>query len=103
VKQQEAWTEASALRTEEHRTEHFYTARHLYDRAIELRLVAAEYQARMAAASSGPLLERSFIAGQINVLNYQLELILLHASEDRALELQWRSMDALSEMFSYRL
>ena len=103
VKQQRAFTDASALRTAEHRTEHFYEARHLYDRALELRRAADEYGARMQNAASSVLLERSFEAGQINTLSYQMELMLLQDSQDRLLELEWQAVDALAELYRYTL
>ena len=103
VKQQRAFTDASALRTAEHRTEHFFEARHLYDRALELRRAADEYGARMQSAGSSVLLERSFEAGQINTLSFQMELMLLQESQDRHLELEWQAIDALAKLYKYTL
>jgi outer membrane protein, heavy metal efflux system len=103
VKQQRAFTEASTQRTAEHRTEHFYEARHLYDRALELRRVADEYGARMRSVDNISLLERSFEAGQINTLSYQMELMLLQESQDRHLELLWQAFDALAQLYKYQL
>ncbi|MBL7939369.1 MAG: TolC family protein [Flavobacteriales bacterium] len=103
VKQQKAFTEASQLMTEEHRTEHFYEARHLYDRALELRRTADDYAARMMATNSIPLLEKAYEAGQLTTLAYKMELMLRQESEDRLLQLQWQSMDAMAELFKYQL
>lgn len=103
VKQQRAFTQASALMTEEHRTEHFYEARHLYDRATELRRSAQEYAERLGTTDSTPLLAKAFDAGQLTTLSYQMELMLRQESEDRLLDLEWQSMDALAELFQYLL
>lgn len=103
VKQQRAFTEASQLKTEEHRTEHFYEARHLYDRALELRRTADDFAARLQVTNSTPLLEKAYAAGQLTTLTYQMELMLRQESEDRLLELEWQSMDAMTELFKYQL
>ena len=103
VKQQKQWTEAHALRTEEHRVEHFYEARHLYDRAFALRAAAKQYEQRLAGANSVALLEKAFNAGQITTLEYQMELLLLRESMDRWLRLEMEHQDALAELFQYKL
>jgi outer membrane protein, heavy metal efflux system len=103
VKQQQQWTAAHALRTAEHRVEHFYEARHLYDRAIALRAAAEEFEQRLAGANSSTLLEKAFNAGQITTLEYQMELLLLRESMDRWLRLEMEYQDALAELFKYRL
>lgn len=103
VKQQQQWTQAHALRTEEHKVEHFYEARHLYDRAVALRTAAKEFEQRLAGASSVALLEKAFNAGQLTTLEYQMELMLLQESMDRWLGLELQYQDALAELFKYRL
>ncbi len=103
VKQQRAFTEASQSKTEEHRTEHFYEARHLYDRAVELRRTADDFATRLQVTNSVPLLDKAYAAGQLTTLSYQMELMLRQESEDRLLELEWRTMDAMAELFKYRL
>ena len=103
VKQQQQWTEAYTLRTEEHKVEHFFEARHLYDRAVALRTTANQYAQRMAGASSVALLEKAFNAGQLTTLEYQMELLLLQESLDRWLEMERQYQDALAELFQYRL
>ena len=103
VKQQKQWTEAYALLTEEHRVKHFYEARHLYDRAMELGNIASSFNQRLDATSNEALLERSFKAGQITVLEYQMELMLRQESLDRALELEREHHLAVAEVFKYML
>ncbi|MBK7553233.1 MAG: TolC family protein [Flavobacteriales bacterium] len=103
VKQQQQWTEAHTLRTAEHKVEHFYEARHLYDRTVALRATANDYQQRLAGASSVALLEKAFHAGQLTSLEYQMELMLLQESTDRWLALELHYQDALAELFKYRL
>lgn len=103
VKQQIAFTQASQLMTEEHRTEHLYEARHLYDRALELRRITNDFASRMRSTDSRTLLQKAYEAGQHTTLDHQLELMLRQECEDRSLQLEWQSMDALVELFQYRL
>lgn len=103
VQQQKQWTTAHTSSVEEHRMEHLYEARHLYDRAIALRASLHDYAQRLSAASSIALLEKSFSAGQMSTLEYQMELLLLQESTDRLLDLEREYHDAMAEVFKYRL
>ena len=103
VKQQKQWTTAYGLLTEDHRVEHYYEAQHLYNRTVELRAIATDFSARLNATQNELLLEKSFNAGQITVLEYQMELMLRQESMDRWLGLELQYQDALAELFKYRL
>jgi cobalt-zinc-cadmium efflux system outer membrane protein len=101
VKQQQQWTTAYGLLTEEHRVAHYYEAQHLYNRTVELRAVAADYSARLGATQSEPLLEKAFNAGQITVLEYQMELMLRQEALDRWLSLERDQHLAEVELMKY--
>mgnify|MGYP003394315853 CR=1 FL=1 len=103
VKQQKQWTTANGLLTEEHRVEHYYEAQHLYNRTVELRVIAADFGARLGATQSESLLEKAFNAGQITVLEYQMELMLLMEATDRWLSLERYHQLAVAELMKYRL
>lgn len=103
VKQQKQWTAAHTSSVEEHRMEHLYEARHLYDRALAMRASLLGYQQRLAGANSTALLERSFDAGQMSTLEFQMELLLLQESTDRWLQLEREYHDAMAEVWAYRL
>lgn len=103
VKQQQQWTAAHTSSVEEHRMEHLYEARHLYDRALAMRASLLDYQQRLAGANSTALLERSFDAGQMSTLEFQMELLLLQESTDRWLQLEREYHDAMAEVWAYRL
>lgn len=103
VKQQQQWTTAYTLRTDEHKLEHLYEARHLYDRAVAMRTALLDFQQRLGGANSTELLEKSFAAGQMSTLEYQMELLLLKESTDRWLQLEHEYQEAMAEVFKYRL
>ncbi|MBL7951286.1 MAG: TolC family protein [Flavobacteriales bacterium] len=103
VKQQQQWTTAYTLRTDEHKLEHLYEARHLYDRAVAMRTSLLDFQQRLGGANSTDLLEKSFEAGQMSTLEYQMELLLLKESTDRWLQLEREYQEAMAEVFKYKL
>ncbi|MBL7953088.1 MAG: TolC family protein [Flavobacteriales bacterium] len=103
VRQQKRWSEAYSLLTEEHRVKHFYEARHLYDRAMELQNITAAFVQRAQADDSELLLERSFSAGQISVLEYQMESLLIQQNRERALALERDHRLAVADVLSYLL
>ncbi|MBK8339821.1 MAG: TolC family protein [Flavobacteriales bacterium] len=103
VKQQQQWTTATGLLTEEHRLEHYYEAKHLYDRTVELQAISADFSARLNATQNESLLEKAFNAGQITVLEYQMELMLRQESMDRWLGLERDHRLAVVELFAYLL
>ena len=102
VKQQKQWTSAHASSVEEHRMEHLYEARHMYDRAKALGASYADFARRLSGASSIHLLERSFAAGQMTTLEYQMELMLLQESTDRLLQLEREYNEAMAEVWAHR-
>lgn len=103
VKQQKQWTSAYGLLVEEHRVEHYFEAQHLYDRTVELQAISRDFSSRLSATQSEDLLEKAFNAGQITVLEYQMELMLRQESTDRWLTLERDYQLALAELFKYLL
>lgn len=82
--------------------EHLYEARHMYDRAKALGASYADFARRLSGASSIHLLERSFAAGQMTTLEYQMELMLLQESTDRLLQLEREYNEAMAEVWAHR-
>jgi outer membrane protein, heavy metal efflux system len=103
VKQQQQWTTAYGLLTEQHRLEHYYEAQHLYDRTVELRAIAADFSERLNATQNESLLEKSFNAGQLTVLEYQMELMLRQESTDRWLTLERDQHLATADLMKFTL
>jgi outer membrane protein, heavy metal efflux system len=88
---------------EEHHTIHYSEIRQLYDKAVSLDSAITDYKEALNALNNEALLTKSLSAGQMNTLQYYMELTLLYDSRDKYLELEKEYHKALAALFRHTL
>ena len=88
---------------EEHRTEHYYTIKRLYEKYQSLQAGMDEYRQSLLTINSLDLLDKALAGGQITTLEYFVEQSLLYESRDRLLELEREVAEVLTELTKYQL
>ena len=88
---------------EEHRTEHYYAIKRLYEKYQSLQAGLDEYRQSLLSLNNLDLLDKALQAGQITTLEYFVEQSLLYESRDRLLELEREVAEVLTELTKYQL
>lgn len=103
VAYQQLQTAFYAGQIEEHRTEHYYEIKRLYEKYQNLGVGLEEYRQNLFSLNNLDLLNKALQAGQITTLEYFVEQSLLYESWDRLLELEREVAEALAELYKYQL
>ena len=88
---------------EEHRTQHYYEIKRLYEKYQNLGVGLDEYRQNLLSLNNLDLLDKALQAGQITTLEYFVERSLLYESLDRLQELEREVAKALAELYKYQL
>jgi outer membrane protein, heavy metal efflux system len=88
---------------EEHHTTHYSEIRQLYDKAVSLDSAITDYKEALNSLNNEALLRKSLSAGQMNTLQYYMELTLLYESRDKYLELEKEYHKAMAALFRHIL
>jgi cobalt-zinc-cadmium efflux system outer membrane protein len=73
---------------EAHRTEHYNTVKELHGKFTQLKESMESYQSDLQQLAGSVFLDKSLQAGQINTLEYFMELTIYYDSQDRYLEIE---------------
>ncbi len=103
VAYQQLQTAFYAGQIEEHRTEHYYEIKRLYEKYQNLGVSLEEYRQNLLSLNNLDLLNKALQAGQITTLEYFVEKSLLYESRDRLLELEREVAEVLTELYKYQL
>lgn len=101
--QQQLQSAFYAGQTEEHRTEHYYDIKRLYEKYQSLQTGLDEYRRSLLSLNNMELLDKALQAGQITTLEYFVEQSLLYESQDRLLELEREVALAAAGLYKFEL
>ncbi len=100
---QQLQTQYYNAQLEEHHTAHYSEIRQLYDQATSLDSTLTGYREALSQLNNEPLLRKSLNAGQMNTLQYYVELTLLYESRDKFLELEKEYHKVMAALFRHTL
>ena len=103
MKAQRQSLDYSSLRLQEHRIEHRYSNKEVYDRYLSVKQALSETQSILEDLSTLPMLEKALRLGQITSIEYGNELSLYYSSQERLLELEKDYHLAIAELFKFML
>lgn len=102
VKQQKVSLQYAQANLDEHRTEHFYEIKQLYDRFVLLKESVEEYEKTLAAMNTKVLLNKALEVGHISTIEYFMELNFYEQAFDRYLETEAEYYRSVAELLRYR-
>ena len=103
TQQQQAQVQFSNLQVEDHRNEHFYEIKRLYDQQAALKTTLDQYQTVLSSIQSTTLLDKALALGEITTLEYFLELSLYQNAILYSLSTEWEYQAILVQLFKYNL
>lgn len=103
VRAQSQSLEYSSLRMQEHRVEHRYFNRGIYDKHLAIKQALSETHGILNNLNSIPMLEKALRLGQITSIDYANELNLYYTLQERLLELERDYNVTIAELFKFRL
>jgi outer membrane protein, heavy metal efflux system len=103
VRAQSESLDYSSLRLEEHRVEHRYFNRGIYDRYEVVKQALSETKGILNSLNSISMLEKALRLGQITSIDYANELSLYYSLQERLLELERDYNLTIAELFKYTL
>ena len=103
TQQQQAQVQFSNLQVEDHRNEHYYEIKRLYDQQAALKTTLDQYQTVLSSIQSTTLLDKALALGEITTLEYFLELSLYQNAILYSLSTEWEYQAILVQLFKFNL
>ena len=103
VKAQSQALDYSSLRMVEHRIEHSFSNRAVYDRHVSIKASLSELQEILGGLNTLPMLTKALSLGQITSIDYANGLISYYSLTDRLLELEKEYHLTVAELYKFRL
>ena len=103
VKTQKARLLFSELQISEHRTEHYYRNKRLYEQYLHWDNTLAGYREILGSANNEELLNRALEAGQVSLIEYLMEVGYFYDAIIRSLEAQKALHEVAAELYKFQL
>jgi outer membrane protein, heavy metal efflux system len=87
----------------EHRTEHFYENKQLYEKYTVLKSTLSEYNKIFSSVNNTELLNKSLTAGNISSIEYFMELSYFYSAHDNYLKAENEFNQAIAMLYKYQL
>ena len=91
------------LALEDHRNDHYYEIKALYEKYANLKITMTEYQTVLGSFSNFDILDRSLAAGQISTLEYLMEVKYYQNAYTSYLQTEKEYFEVISELLKYQL
>jgi outer membrane protein, heavy metal efflux system len=91
------------LNLQDHKNEHYFEIKQLYEKYTHLNTTLLEYQTVFTEFNHSLLLEKSLKLGKITALEYFMEVSYYYISYDGFLETEYQSQLVLAELTKYEL
>ncbi|MDX2067788.1 MAG: TolC family protein [Haliscomenobacter sp.] len=101
--QQQALLQFTNLQVQDHRNEHFYTIKKLYDQQAALKTGLEQYTSVLSGIQSIPLLDKALAMGEITTVEYFLEVSLYQNALLYFLRTEWEYQGLMVQLFKYQL
>lgn len=92
-----------SMRVEEHKIQHYYEVKELYEKYITLSTSIEEYRDVLNSLNSEQILQKSLELGEINFITYSSEIQYYYDANDALSELERQHQIVLAELFKYHL
>ncbi|MBK8291037.1 MAG: TolC family protein [Flammeovirgaceae bacterium] len=103
VKFQQATFSHSDLKLQEHKTEHSFYIKQLYEKYQNLKSTVEEYNQVLLKANNSELLNKALQAGQISSIEYFMELSYFYAAYDKLLIKDKELQKTVAELYKFQL
>lgn len=103
VKTQQANLLFADLNLQDHRNEHYYGIKQLYEKYSGLKNTLDEYQTTFAVLNNTALLNKSLSLGQISTIEYFMEMNYYNNAFNNYLQVEREFYEVVAELFKYQL
>jgi len=103
VKFQQATFSHSDLKLQEHKTEHSFYIKQLYEKHQNLKSLVEEYNQVLLNANNSELLNKALKAGQISSIEYFMELSYFYTAYDKLLLKDKELQKTIAELYKFQL
>jgi cobalt-zinc-cadmium efflux system outer membrane protein len=103
VKTQQAKLVYSELAIQEHRTQHYFDNKQLYEQYSHWKNTFTEYQTILGSANNEELLGRALEHGEINLIEYLMETRYFYEAINRSLEAEKELQSSIARLLKYQL
>ena len=91
------------LEVEEHKTEHYYEIKELYQRYENLKQTIDDYTNVLGGIDSEKILLQSLELGELNFISYAIEIQYFYSAKDTLSDLEKEYQLILAQLFKYQL
>ena len=91
------------LELQNHRNEHYYEIKQLYEKYINLKITLIEYQTIFDTLNNSALLSKAFSLGQISTIEYFMETNYYSTAFKNYLQTEKDYYHAIAELYKYQL
>jgi len=103
VKQSMAELEMNEVQLNEHKVEHYYNIKSLYEKYTNLQKTLDEYQTVLESINSIQLLDKALRFGEITTIQYFLEASYYYQASNNYLLTEKEYQDVIAELLKYQL
>ena len=103
VKAERARLVHSEYQVTEHRTEHYYKNRQLYERYLHWQNTFDAYQRVLNSANNEELLDKAFQAGQLSLIEYLMEVRYFYDANEKIKASEREYHRAIAELYKFQL
>jgi outer membrane protein, heavy metal efflux system len=103
VKTQQAKLAFSELAIQEHRTQHYFGNKQLYEQYSLWKNTYTEYQEILGSANNEELLDKALEHGEINLIEYLMETRYFYDAINRSLEAEKELQSSIARLLKFQL
>lgn len=103
IRQKQAEVLAAESQLNEHKNEHYYDVRQMYERYINLRKTVDEYRLVLNNINSIQLLNKALAFGEITTIQYFLEVGYFYTATNNYLLSEKELNEVVAELYKYKL
>jgi cobalt-zinc-cadmium efflux system outer membrane protein len=103
VKHQKAHLIYNELQVEDHKNEHHYEIKQLFEKYKNLQKTLEEYQSALTVLNSQALLDRALELGEISSIQYFLEISYYYNFYDNFLKIEKEYYQVIADIYKYQL
>lgn len=103
VKTQRARLMFTELAIQEHRTQHFFENKRLYEQYMHWRTTYSQYREILDSANNEELLDKALQHGEINLIEYLMETRYFYDAINRSLEAEKELQSSISRLLKFQL
>ena len=103
IKQKQAQLLFSDLQLQDHRTEHYYEIKNLYEKYTNLKITLQEYQTILATLNNTALLNKALALGELTTIQYFMEINYYTEAFNNFLQTEKEYHEAIAELYKYQL